>query len=55
MATNDKGGKKPKPTRESDDRALDRNNRRSPGNADDRLLGLSKLVGRKPPKPPKKS
>lgn len=45
MATN---GKAPKPTRDSDARRLDRNNWQG-GTAEDRLLGLAKLVGRKPP------
>lgn len=39
---------KPKPTRESDQAKLDRNAKKP--KADDRILGLGKLIGRKPPK-----
>lgn len=38
--------KKPKPTRDSDQRKLDKNAKQK--DSDDRVIGLGKLIGRKP-------
>lgn len=40
--------KEPKPTRESDAKKLDKNAKQP--KTEDRILGLGKLIGRKPPK-----